>query len=250
MPEALGVAWATPGLPWMAAGIAVAGLVYGFAGFGSALIAVPLLSAAMTPAEAVGAFSLSALASLATVVPRAWPDAERGAVALMLAAAMATLPLGLWVLRTGDPDVLRWLVAGVTLGTVAALASGWRRTGGDGPAARAAVGAATGVVGGATGLSGPVVILFQLSGRGPAARARATIVLFLTAYSLLTLPALWLAGILTPRTAALGAVLFPVYLVATWAGGRLFARGSEALYGRVAHAVIAGAGVAALPVWS
>ena len=241
--------WSAAELPLAVAAVIVAGLVYGFAGFGAALIAIPVLSAVTTPVAAVGAFSLTALGSLVTVVPRAWASADRAAVGWMLGPAMATLPLGIWVLRTGEPNAIRWLVALLTLGTVAALASGWRRRTAGGRGARLGVGAATGLVGGATGLSGPVVILFQLSGGDTAERTRATIVLFLSLYSVLTLPALWIGGVLTAGSAGLGAVLFGPYLVATWAGQRLFGRGSEALYRRVAYLVVAGAGAAALPVW-
>lgn len=246
---ALGSAWSDPDLPLAVGAVAVAGVVYGFAGFGAALIAIPVLSAVTTPVEAVGALSLTALASLVTVVPGAWGAADRAATGWMLAAAMATLPAGIWVLRAGDPDAIRWLVALVTLGTVAALASGWRRRPGGGRGARLGVGAATGIVGGATGLSGPVVILFQLSGAEPVARTWATIVLFLSFYSLLTLPALWIGGVLTADTATLGAILFGPYLVATWLGQRLFGLASEALYRRVAYVMVACAGIVALPVW-
>jgi len=116
------VLWA-PQTPLALAACVAAGLVYGFAGFGAALVAVPALAALYSPADAVGIFALSALASLVTVVPRAWREADRPAVAQLLVGAAVTLPIGLYVLRTAPTEVLRWAISLVVLGTVAALAA-------------------------------------------------------------------------------------------------------------------------------
>jgi uncharacterized membrane protein YfcA len=184
--------------------VVVAGLVYGFAGFGAALVAVPVLAALYSPADAVGIFALSALASLVTVAPRAWREGDRQATAHLLASAVVTLPVGLYVLRNTPSGVLRWLICLLVLGTLAALILGWRRQGADRMSGRVAVGAATGLIGGATGLTGPVVVLFQLSGREEAGRIRANITLFLSLLSVVMLPLLVISGVLGPRQAAVG----------------------------------------------
>lgn len=242
------VLWA-PQTPLALAACVAAGLVYGFAGFGAALVAVPALAALYSPADAVGIFALSALASLVTVVPRAWREADRPAVAQLLVGAAVTLPIGLYVLRTAPTEVLRWAISLLVLGTVAALVTGWRRGGADGAPARVAVGAATGLVGGATGLTGPVVVLFQLSGRDGAERVRANIALFLSLLSVLMLPLLVITHVLGSRQAALGLILLPVYALATAAGQAMFRPGNERLYRVVAYAIVAAAGVAGLPLW-
>jgi uncharacterized membrane protein YfcA len=241
--------FASPQLPVAIATAVAAGLVYGFAGFGAALIAVPLLAAVYSPADAVGIFALSALASLVTVVPQAWREGDRRATAQLLASAAVTLPVGVYVLRTAPSDALRWAICLLVLGTLTALVLGWRRQGTDRAPSRVAVGAATGVVGGATGLTGPVVVLFQLSGREDAGCIRANIMLFLSLLSVLMLPLLVVSGVLGQRQATVGLVLLPAYALATSAGQALFRSGNEGLYRIVAYAVVAAAGVAGLPVW-
>jgi uncharacterized membrane protein YfcA len=79
MLDGVSAALAHPGLIWVLVTVFVAGVVYGFAGFGSALIFMPVGVAVMTAAGAVAAFSLSALVSLVTVVPRAWRQADQRA---------------------------------------------------------------------------------------------------------------------------------------------------------------------------
>jgi uncharacterized membrane protein YfcA len=250
MPEALSAALALPGLWALLAAVFVAGTVYGFAGFGAALVFLPV-AVAIVPAEmAIAAFALSALSSLVTVVPRAWPATEKPALALLLLAAMAGFPLGIWALASWDEGLVRWTVSGVVLLTLAALLAGWRMRAAPGVAARLGVGAATGVVGGATGLTGPVVILFNLGAGAPAAVTRANTLVFLTLSSGLLLPQLWLQGLLRGEALWLGLLLMVPYALGNRVGQALFDPGAEAVYRRVAHAIIAASALAGLPVWN
>ena len=99
----------------------VAGMVYGFAGFGAALVFMPVATVFIPVDMAVAAFAVSALALFMTVVPGAWQQADRRAVLFMIGVATITLPIGLWVLRTSEVTVMRWAVLAVTTGTLIAL---------------------------------------------------------------------------------------------------------------------------------
>jgi uncharacterized membrane protein YfcA len=250
MPEALSAALALPGLWALLAAVFVAGTVYGFAGFGAALVFLPV-AVAIVPAEmAIAAFALSALASLVAVVPRAWPAVDKPALGQLLLAAMAGFPLGIWALASWHEGLIRWTVSAVVLLTLAALLAGWRLRAAPGVAARLGVGAATGVVGGATGLTGPVVILFNLGAGAPAAVTRANTLVFLTLSSGLLLPQLWLQGLLHGTALWLGLLLMVPYALGNRVGQALFDPGAEAVYRRVAHAIIAASALAGLPVWT
>jgi uncharacterized membrane protein YfcA len=248
MPDGLALALSAPGLPALLLTSFVAGVVYGFAGFGSALIFMPVATALLPAPVAVAAFSMSAMASLFTVVPGAWRAADRRTVTIMIAIAVLCTPVGVWALGAAPAAAIRTAVSVVVLVTLAALVAGWRlRAAGWG--ARGAVAALAGVLGGATGLNGPPVILFNLGTDQPVAVTRANLTVFLTVTSLSFLPQMWAQGLLAPQALWLGAVLFLPYAAGTRAGAAIFDPARARLYRTAAYLVIGLAGVAGLPLF-
>lgn len=253
MPEvvlaALAGTLALPGLIWILAITCVAGVVFGFAGFGAALVYMPVVTIFLSVETAVAAFAVSAIASFFTVVPRAWAASDKRAVSWMIAVACLTLPVGIYILRSNDVTTMRWAVLGVSVVTLLALIAGWRYHAPPTRAARTAVAAATGFVGGATGLVGPIMVLFQLSGQDSIARSRGNTIVFLTLTGLLTVPLMALQGMVTPEAVILGFLLFVPYGIASRLGQALFDPAREGLYRRVAYGIIAAAIVLGIPLW-
>ena len=249
MPEVLSAALETVGLFALVATTLIAGVVYGFAGFGSALIFMPVSVVFLQPAVAIAAFSVSALASFVTVLPKALPLVDRKAVSVLIASATISASFGLWVLRHVDVTVIRWGVVSVCAITLAALIAGWRYTVAPTLRTRISIGLATGFVGGVSGLLGPIMVLFQLAGRDSIATTRATTVVFLTVTSLLMIPLMYLQGILSVAAVALGLVLLIPYGVGALIGQALFRPEQERFYRAVAYVIIAIATVAGLPIW-
>lgn len=250
MPEALAATLALPGVGWMAVTIFLAGVVYGFAGFGAALIFMPVAVIFIPPAAAIPAFSVAALASVVTVLPRALPQINRRAVGVMLIFATVAAWGGIWALRHTDVTAIRWAVVIVALVTLAALVSGWRYSVEPSMRIRAVIGALTGFVGGLTGLVGPIMVMFQLAGRDGAAVSRATAVVFLTTSSVLLLPIMAAQGILTGAAILLGLVLLVPYGLGCRVGQALFDPARERLYRAVAYGIIGLSALAGLPIWN
>lgn len=250
MPDGLLLALAEPGLIWVVGAALLAGLVYGFAGFGAALIFMPLATIVLAPPLAIAAFSVSALASLITVVPGAWKVADRRTVLLMIGACILFTPLGVLALRLAPVDVLRVGISVLTLLTLLVLLAGWRVPLGAGWPLRAGVGALAGVTGGSTGLNGPPVILFNLGTDQPVAVTRGNLACFLTLSSLSFLPQLWVQGLLPAQALWTGAILFVPYALGTGLGAWLFRPEWSGFYRGFAYALIAAAGLAGLPIWN
>ena len=249
MPEGLWSALQTPNAWMLVVAIVAAGLVRGFAGFGTALVFIPVATRVIEPAEATALMTITGMGALLVLVPRAWGVASKREVATLAVPAILCAPLGVLLLRIVPEVPLRWAVALAASLTLAALVSGWRYRGRVGRPGLAAVGASAGMLGGSTGLTGPPVILFYLAGPDRAAVVRANTILFLGALEFGVAGAILAQGLLTERALWLGAVLTALYMTFTAAGQALFSEEREALYRRVAYAVIGIAIAAGLPIW-
>lgn len=249
MPEALSLALATPGLVWVIAATLLAALVYGFAGFGSALIFMPLSTIFMSPPLAIAAFSLSALASLFTVFPGAWKVADKRATLLIVAMSLVFMPVGIFLLRITPEVTIRTAVCVLTLVTLVALLAGWKVPLRGGRGLHLGVGALAGITGGSTGLNGPPVILFNLGTHQPVAVTRGNLACFLTLNSLFMVPMMWVQGLVDARAFFLGLILLIPYALGGFLGVQMFRPEAAGVYKAVAYVLIGVAGVMGLPVW-
>lgn len=249
MPDILSGVLATPGLVWMCFAIGVAGLVRGFTGFGTALIVVPVANIFLSPKEVIVVIMLTGIASNAVVLPRAWKQGEPREVAVLVLAALLTVPMGLALLDLLDKETVRWIITAVAAGMLAALIAGWRYARVITRAGLLAIGAAAGIVGGLTGLTGPVVILFYLSGQAAVQSVRGNTILFLAALDVVLIVNLLWQGAVTVELALLALVMSVPYFFTTMIGQALFDPTLERLYRWAAYGVIALAVVSGLPLW-
>ncbi|MGR3484904.1 MAG: TSUP family transporter [Paracoccaceae bacterium] len=245
----MGDVLATEGLIWVSLAVTVAGLVRGFTGFGTALIVAPV-AARYLPAEVyITIIAVIGLTSATVLVPRAWGRADRAEIGTITLAAVLCVPLGMALLMVVSGDLLRWVVSVVALTVVAALTLGFRHAWRPGGGGRVGLGAASGVLGGATGLAGPLMILFYLTARVPAAVVRANNILFLAALDVTLLVVLLAFGNLSSFALLLAAILAVPYVGAAGLGQALFRPEMERAYRAAAMAIVAGAVLVGLPIW-
>lgn len=250
MPDALAGALATPGLVALIATIAIAGLVRGFTGFGTALIFVPVANLFLPPAAVILALVITGIGSTFVLVPRAWREGTPREVGVMAGFSYLTLPLGVALITLVDPIAIRWAVTVVAAITLAVLISGIRYRGHIGLGGLGGVGAAVGVIGGSTGLTGPPVILFYLgSAERAAAQVRANTILFLAAVDIGLALNLAFADHFSAETVWLGLILTLPYMIFTRIGAWAFRPGYETLYRRAAYLVIGLAILTGLPLF-
>lgn len=249
MPEALMLAWATPGLFWLMLTIGIAGLVRGFAGFGTALIFVPIAGIFLPPQQVVTVIALTGVASTAALLPRAWGQADRSEVGVLALAALVTVPTGIWLIDQMNPSGIRWIVAAIAGSTLAALVVGWRFSGRVNWKGLLAIGAVAGVIGGLTGLTGPIIILFYLAGQSAVGSVRANTILFLAVLDFVIVGVLLLHGAVDGTLVLLAVTLAVPYFITSLIGQSLFDPRRERLYRWAAYGVIGLAVISGLPLW-
>lgn len=249
MPDIFASALATEGLMWIAIGTLIAGMVRGFAGFGTGMIYLPVASQYLGPIEALVSMVIIDSLGPMLALPRAareadWPDLRTLTLGLLL-----FMPVGIALLLTVPEEVFRFAVSIISLLLLAALVFGVRYQGRLSKAKVFGVGGASGLLGGAVGLPGPPVILFYMASTHPASVIRATTLLFLYIFEILLLIMLALKGVLTITGLVLGALLAVPMLIGTTIGTWLFRPEYEKMYRAAAYVIIGVSAVRGLPIW-
>ena len=249
MPDILASALATDGLIWLVVAVFVAGLVRGFAGFGSAMIIMPVASSILSPVEAVIFLICAELVGPIPNTPAAWRDGTLREVGLLVLGAVLALPLGLWALTSMDPTAFGWVVS-ISVSTLLVLTiSGWRLKGALTQRLIVAAGAVGGSMTGFAGIPGPPVIMLYMASTLPVKTIRANFLLYLVGLDLILFPVLWAFGLMNWSIAFLGVLVGIPNLIANVIGARLFDPSVERLFRNVAYLVIAVSAIIGLPLW-
>ena len=220
------------------AAVLTAGFTRGLLGFGAALIVIPALVTLYGPVEAVAIMSLIEVPATLYLAPTTVRHADWRWVAPVGVGSLLTIPLGAALLVHLDPELTRRIIAGLVIGLGLLLASGWCYRGATGVPMRLAVGGLSGFIGGLANVGGPVVVVFLLARQAAALTVRAGMMAFLSFSTLFRLAVYGALGAYTLAILALGLVLAPAYLLGIWLGSRAFDRVPEALFRRLAIAVV------------
>jgi hypothetical protein len=225
---------------------AIAGVMRGFAGFGTALTLAPVYSVLWGPAVGVPTMLLMEALIGSQLLVGAWRHVNRRVALPMAGAACLAVPFGAWVLVVADPAVLTRAMGVLVILFAALLASGWRYRGSRPLSLTLAVGATAGLMKGSTGMSGPPVILYMLAGSEEAREHRANLILFFAVLGLVALLPPLVTGLFTMTVLVKVALLVPVLLVFVRLGAALFGRVGQASFRAVAYAILVAVGLVAL----
>ncbi len=224
----------TPGQTLYAIAVVfAAGVIRGFSGFALSALTVAGLVAVLPPVALIPVcFVLEGAASIVSV-RGGLREADRGIVAGLVLGGFVGLPIGLAATRALDPDVSRVvalaLLIALALAQLLRLAPGWLGTRRGLFGTGVAAGFATGIA----SVGGMVVALYMLARELPAARMRASLVVFL--FVGMVTSSFWLltSGVLDAIAFRRGAILAPVVVAGVLLGARLFDPARQTLYRRV-----------------
>ena len=225
---------------------AIAGLMRGYSGFGTAVILAPVYSLLWGPRAGVPVMLLMELLVSLQLLPGAIKDAEKRVVLPLGGAAAVATPFGAWILLTADGEALRRFIGGFVLVFGLLLMSGWRYHGSRPLPLNIAVGTMAGLLKGSTGMSGPPVILYLLAGLEEAKRHRANLILFFGTIAVVSVIPPVLGGLVDLPVWVRLSVLLPVMAISVPIGARLFRVVPDRLYRPFAMGVLLVAGGLAL----
>ena len=249
MLDAIWLALSTDGLIWLVAAVFIAGLVRGFAGFGSAMIIMPVASSILSPVEAIIFLTAAEILGPLPNLPAAWREGRPRDVGVLMMGAVIALPLGILCLSVIDPLIFGWFISSAVIILLLLTASGWRYRGTLTRGFTVFTGALGGFMTGFAGIPGPPVIMLYMASQLPISVIRANFLLYLLAIDFVLLPVLWLSGLMVWKIALLGLMVGIPNLIANVIGARLFDPHAERLFRNVAYVVIACSAIIGLPLW-
>ena len=219
--------------------------VRGLAGFGMAILLVPVLALALPPVEAVVTANFLSLFIGLSEIRRLVRGAERSAWALC-ALVLLTTPAGLYALAVTTPDIARLVIALIALSAFAAILLPRRRAMEHSPVVTGGVGVVSGLMTGYAGMPGPPVVPYYVGRELPREVAKASMMLVFTVAGLAGLLSAGAIGVLELRHAILALGLFPAVLIGNWLGAKTSGRISDPVWRSVVGLVLGGAAVAAV----
>jgi len=250
MPEALAGALSHEGLALLAVTVFVAGLVRGFAGFGTALVYLPIAATVLSPVWAIITVVIFDLVGPGLILRRALRDGHPRDLMRLLAGCVVGLPIGLALLFAIAPEMFRYGVSAVSLLMLGALVLGLRYRGVLSKPMIYGTGAISGVLGGVAGIPGPPVILLYMASPHAAKVIRGNTTSYLFFYDVLILGLFLITGKMQLEPVILGAVLAVPNALGNLAGAAIFRPGYERAYRAVAYMIIAASAIVGLPFWN
>jgi len=229
-----------------AAAAVAAGFTQGLAGFGSTLVAMPILVTALDVRTATPLGCLLALCINLGLVVRLRRCVQRRELVLLLACSAPGTALGAWVLAAAPEAALRTLLGAGVLGmALLSLAAGRpRRAPGAGWAAL--TGLVAGSLGVAIGVNGPPVVAWASRQDWSRDALKATLLAYFLCAGTVIVGIQAGQGLVTGRVLGLFVPALPALAAGMAAGHLCSGRLDEAAFRRVVLALLAATGAALL----
>ena len=226
----------------------ITGIVRGFSGFGSGMIIGPTTAAFFSPITSLAMLTIMDAVPTLTLVWSAYRHVNWREVIPAIIGYAILIPLGVWVLKSGDPIVLRWFICVSIFTAVALLWSGWKYKGPRTTPFSLGIGGVGGFMGSAAALPGPALLIYWLAGTARAATVRANMIYYLFITDLLVIIGYLFGDIYTTDSVIRGLLCVPGYFIGILIGARFFNATSEAMYRNIAFTMILIAAITSLPV--
>jgi len=194
-------------------------------GFGSALVAVPLLSLYLDAKLAVVISTLLSTIVSAPLLLEVRRQVRLAKVAPLAIGSVVGVPIGILILREVDAGVLKLLVAAVViLASVLLFLAPQFTFGGRNVLSSLVTGALSGLLRASTSMAGPPVVLYTLSHEKEIEEFRSTVLAMFLATSVLAVPGFIFADLVSRDALKATAVALPGMVLGLLVGAALRAR--------------------------
>jgi uncharacterized membrane protein YfcA len=178
----------------------VATMIRSTFGFGEALVAVPLLALFLPIGVAAPLAVLLSITIAAVVVVQDWRKIHLRSAAWLLGPTLVGVPLGIWLLRSGHPQLVKGALGGMLLlfSCYFLIGRATLHLDRDSRAWMLGCGFVAGILGGAYGMNGPPLVIYGAMRRWSPQHFRATLQGYFLPASMVAMAGYWAAGLWTP----------------------------------------------------
>ena len=223
----------TPALIFTCLTILFTGVVFGFTGFGYALVATPLLILVLPPRTVVPLLALLGTAFSGLVLFQLRGHVQIKRVLPLIGAAILGAPFGTYLLRILEANVLRILLGLVSVIAALILLTGVRRPADKNNRTVSVVGFASGVLGGTTGMAGPLLVLFFTNQGVEKQVFKANLCAYFAVLGVVSSLSYFVSGLSSLPLLGLAALLLPAAVVGLQIGMQLERRVDESLFRKI-----------------
>ncbi len=226
--------------------IFLAGVVQGLTGFGSVLVALPLLALVLPMTEAVPLICLVAFCMNLQMIPELRGNVRWKPAILFTVSSLPGLVLGVHALRTISPAILSAILGAMTLAFSLFSLRRKGRTMPLGTASCLAAGFLSGWLNGAIGAGGPPVAAYASLQPWSKAEIKATLLAFFLVGGTGIVIAHFFSGLYSPKILRFFAASVPALVLGVWLGTRWYGRLSAEAYRRAVCYMLLAMGVVSL----
>ena len=221
-----------------------AAFVRGLAGFGMAILLVPVLALALDPVEAVMATNVLGVLLGLSEAKRLLQNSERSAW-IIAGLVLVSTPAGLWLLTVTEPALARFVIAIIALVAFALVLLPWKPKGKPSGFLTGGVGVTAGLLTGYAGMPGPPVVPYYIARALDRETTKASMLFVFTIAALAGTFAGAAMGRLDLSLLALAGGLFPAVLAGNWIGEQASGRIGDVTWRAFVGVILGGAALTA-----
>jgi uncharacterized membrane protein YfcA len=193
--------------------IFLASFILGITSFGFALVAVPLLNLIFPLQVLVPVLIIYGVFINGLVLLPIYKHLDLRGMQYLVGAGILGVPLGTYLLLILDESILKIGIGIIIIISAWALYTGYRVNIKNEKLGNAVAGFTSGLLNGSLTMSGPPVILFYSNQNLEKQVFRANLAFYFTLTNIITLPALYWGGLLTPQVFQYSAAILPTVLL-------------------------------------
>ncbi len=233
----------------VAGAILLAGLMRGFAGFGSGMVWVPLAALVIgAKLAAATLLILDTLIALPLIFPALklcnWKSVVPAAIGAILAVS-----IGAWILATAPTIVLHWSISLVVFALLAILMSNWTYSQAPTRTQNFGVGALSGLLGGFSQMPSIPIYILWATGPYPQHIIRANMIVFIAIADVSAYVFYAYHGLFTKELIPVVLITGPIYLACLLFGAKTFKSARPQYFKWAAKSIIFLAALVSLPIW-